>query len=759
VFKKCNPKMKHPKKNSKNMLKTFISICFSTFCALLSAQSLPWLLPPSRDFKDVTPFSEGLSVVKKVVNKEERFYFLDNQMHLSADSYLDARPVSHGFACVYEKSNTGYWWRFRKGEYKRFGEYEKIADFQNDLAAVQKQGKWGFINTNGEEKIDCQYDGVRSFENSTAGVLKKGNVLIINSLGMPKKIPYQQIHEFSEGLAAVWNQDGDIGYIDSTGRTVIPVQKGRKYAGNFYGEYAAVCDTLPHLAFINKAGKKVFWFKNGTTKDLNHGVDLTDENMYRLHPFANGLAAVRQLGKWGFVDMNGKVIIPCAYDAVTRFSEGFAAVKQAGKWFYINTLGDIVRIGDFIDAKPCSEGMAWVKTMEGWGILAVTEKLSIVLASPFKNGVTKDKISLHATVVSHAPLQWAEWDLNGQKIQTKFALGTLNASLNQNIVLKTGRNVLKLTAKSTKSVQTNESIIYYQPSQNAPIRYYGVMVANDSYQSEHWVSLEGTPEHPSSPIRDADALAAILLGQYQFESVFILQNATLDQMNAVLEELTQHEDAEERVLFFYAGHGDFDPVRKRAYLVPIDAHGSERKSQLAANHFSNQVNFMPSNHILTIIDACFGGSFVLDDNLGNIRVEKPAPKTTPAKEVKATSNQQSAWRGGGVGKKRPIDTLAKPMPSTALASQRPSPDDLETSESLKAREVMSSGQRVEVPNASDFIQTLLEQLRSNKDTKLAARTLFERIKAPVMQKGLVPQHGVLPNAGSDGGDFIFRKKK
>jgi hypothetical protein len=29
----------------------------------------------------------------------------------------------------------------------------------------------------------------------------------------------------------------------------------------------------------------------------------------------------------------------------------------------------------------------------------------------------------------------------------------------------------------------------------------------------------------------------------------------------------------------------------------------------------------------------------------------------------------------------------------------------------------------------------------------------------VMQKGLVPQHGVLPNAGSDGGDFIFRKKK
>ncbi|MEN9613249.1 MAG: hypothetical protein RLZZ628_4063 [Bacteroidota bacterium] len=742
------------------MLKTFVSICLSTLCACLPAQNLPWLLPPSNAFKDVTPFSEGLSVVKKVVNKEERFYFLDNQMHLSADSYLDARPMSHGFACVYEKSNTGYWWRFRKGEFKRFGEYEKIADFQNDLAAVQKQGKWGFINTNGEEKIDCQYDGVRSFENSCAGVLKKGNVLIINSLGAPKKIPYEQIHEFSEGLAAVWNENGDIGYIDSTGRTVIPVQKGRKYAGNFYGEYAAVCDTLPHLAFINKAGKKVFWFKNGTTKDLNHGIDLTDENMYRLHPFANGLAAVRQSGKWGYVDRNGKGKIPCEYDAATRFSEGFAAVKQAGKWFYINTLGDIVRIGDFIDAKPCSEGMAWVKTVEGWGLLAITEKLSIVLESPFKHGVTTDKIALHATIVSHAPLQSAEWDLNGQKIQTKFGKATLNALLTENIVLKTGRNVLKLTAKSAKGIQTHESIIYYQPTQNAPIRYYGVMIANDAYQNEHWVSLAGTLEHPSSPVRDADALAAVLLEQYQFESVFILQNASLDQMNAVLEELTQHQDANERILFFYAGHGDFDPVRKRAYLVPIDAVGSERTSQLSANHFSNQVNSMPSEHILTIIDACFGGSFVLDDNLGTIRVEKSTAKKVLPTVGQAKSNVKTTWnRGGGVGKKKPVDTLAQPMPSNSVSSNRPNPADLETSESLKAREVMSSGQRVEVPNASDFIQILLEQLKSNTDAKIAARTLFERLKAPVMQKGLVPQHGILPNAGSDGGDFIFRKKK
>jgi hypothetical protein len=746
------------------MNKTILFCCISMVYETIQAQNLPWLLPPSPAYKDVTPFSGGLSVVKKEVGKEDRFYFLDNQMQLSKDDYLNARPVSHGLACVYEKSKTGYWWRYRKGEFKRFGEYEKNADFQNDLAAVRKQGKWGFINTNGEEKMDAQYDGVRSFENNSAGVLKDGNVLIINSLGESKKIPYKQIHEFSEGLAAVWNQKGDIGYVDSTGQTAIAVQKGRKYAGNFASDYAAVSDTLPHLAFINKAGKKVFWFKNGTIQDLNHGIDLTDENMYKLHPFADGLAAVRQQGKWGYINTNGKTAIPFEYDAATRFSEGFAAVKKEGKWLYINKLGKVVRSGDFMDAKPCTEGMAWVKTMEGWGVLAITERLSIVLDSPFKNGANHEKMKLHAKIISHCPLVSAEWVLNGQIILKKFPLNTLNTVLDEEMVLKTGKNVLKLTVRNEKDIKTYESVIHYQPPTNAPIRYYAVMIANNEYQHENWVSLAGTPEHPSSPIADADALANVLLEKYQFEAILIVQNATLEQMNATLEDLTLHEDAAERILFFYAGHGDFDAAQKKAYLVPTDAQGSQRKTQLSATHFSNQVNTMLSEHILTIIDACYGGSFVLDHE----KVEASSPKLPSSANIitvnAGKARSKTAWnRGTVVGKKTAKDSTAV-EPTTDLkkkevfVSNRPEPKDLETSEFLKAREVISSGQRVEVPNASDFIQVLLERLKQNTDSKIAARTLFERLKAAVMTKGLVPQHGILPSAGSDGGDFIFRKK-
>jgi hypothetical protein len=287
-----------------------------------------------------------------------------------------------------------------------------------------------------------------------------------------------------------------------------------------------------------------------------------------------------------------------------------------------------------------------------------------------------------------------------------------------------------------------------------------VMVANNEYQHENWSSLAGTPEHPSSPIADADALATILLEKYQFEAILTVQNATLEQMNATLADLTQHQEPAERILFFYAGHGDFDATQKKAYLVPTDAQGSQRKTQLSASHFSNQMNTMQSEHILTIIDACYGGSFVLDHD----KVESSNLKIPSSTGNLLKSRSKTAWsRGAGVGKKVPkdsttVDNASDSRQKEVISSNRPEPKDLETSEFLQAREVMSSGQRVEVPNASDFIRALLAELRQNTDSKLAARTLFERLKPAVMTKGLVPQHGILPSAGSDGGDFIFRKK-
>jgi hypothetical protein len=744
------------------MRKVFLLLFISISYGNLFAQSLPWLLPPTKIYKQVTPFSGGLSLVSKTVSGKERYFFLDKQMQLSKDSYRHAYPVSHGFSRVFEETPQGVWWRYRNVQGECFGEYQFASDFQNDLAAVQMNGKWGYINTDGEERIPCKYDGARSFENNRAAVLDGNQVFILNQFGSRTSVPYKIIHDYSEGLAAVWDKTlGNIGYINENAQVAIPVRKGRHYAGNFSSGFVAVLDTMPHLAFLDKQGRKVFWFKNGTVQNLNGGGDQADRNLYELHPFANGLAAVRQQGKWGYIDETGQVAIPYEYDMVTRFSEGYAAVKKEGKWLYINKLGKPVRVGDFIDAQPCSEGIAWVRTEAGWGILAIQEKLSIVMNSPFKEKGVGAKIQMDAKIVSHRALKSAEWTFNGKRVKNqKFENSALNTVLSQNIVLQKGKNVLSLTVQNEFDTQTNEVTIYYQPTKTA-IRYYGVMIANNHYQSEQWVSLEGTTEHPTSPISDADTLARTLSDSYQFSHIFTFRNAHLEQMSAALTELTEHKDASERILFFYAGHGDYDTVQKKAYLVPTDAKGSDRKTQISASHFSNQVNTLQTKHFLAIIDACFGGSFILDHTTDT--EQKRAQKELQTQTAVNSKGKWSASRGGVVGKKRPSD--ARPAADAPLETQPEpamplSPLDLETSEKIEARLVMSSGHRIEVPNASDFIQVLLEKLHENTAPKLGVGELFEQVKAPVMQRGdhLVPQSGILPNAGSNGGDFIFRKK-
>src|SRR5215471_3291270 len=92
-----------------------------------------------------------------------------------------------------------------------------------------------------------------------------------------------------------------------------------------------------------------------------------------VRPFSDGLAAVAQVPigdsslKWGFIDKNGKVVIPLIYDVVTFFRDGLAVVgKSYGrgqnlKWGVIEKLGPQVTPNVQYDAaKNLGEGFAAV---------------------------------------------------------------------------------------------------------------------------------------------------------------------------------------------------------------------------------------------------------------------------------------------------------------------------------------------------------------------------------------------------------------
>jgi hypothetical protein len=73
-----------------------------------------------------------------------------------------------------------------------------------------------------------------------------------------------------------------------------------------------------------------------------------------VYPFHEGLALIRGKLWFGYINKEGKVVIPIEYDLGSHFHEGFASVKKGCYWAFINSNGQLITpfryeaVGDFL---------------------------------------------------------------------------------------------------------------------------------------------------------------------------------------------------------------------------------------------------------------------------------------------------------------------------------------------------------------------------------------------------------------------------
>ncbi|GHS85650.1 hypothetical protein AGMMS49957_02200 [Synergistales bacterium] len=94
-------------------------------------------------------------------------------------------------------------------------------------------------------------------------------------------------------------------------------------------------------------------------------------------PFSEGLAAVKSVDLWGYIDATGKEIIPPTWKApeVGRFSEGFAFTGNS----FIDTTGQAAFDGRaFERAHPFSEGLSAVQSGGQWGFIDTAGRFAIL---------------------------------------------------------------------------------------------------------------------------------------------------------------------------------------------------------------------------------------------------------------------------------------------------------------------------------------------------------------------------------------------
>lgn len=183
--------------------------------------------------------------------------------------------------------------------------------------------KWGILGNNGQTLVDAKYDKLVNLndENIVIGYIEDETYLINLEKKIEKKIEYENYSKESENTIMVM-KDNKIGYIDDTGREIIPL----KYEGGFY--FSKYRDFLQ----LKENGE---WKLLDLTTLKEKKLPYTDIGEY-----VEGYMVAEKDEKYGYIDKDGKVKIPFKYSIAENFkesvgvvasSDGYGAIDKSGK--------------------------------------------------------------------------------------------------------------------------------------------------------------------------------------------------------------------------------------------------------------------------------------------------------------------------------------------------------------------------------------------------------------------------------------------
>ena len=114
----------------------------------------------------------------------------------------------------------------------------------------------------------------------------------------------------------------------------------------------------------------------------------------------------------------------------------------------------------------------------------------------------------------------------------------------------------------------------------------------------------------TTAVNDAKRLAEILTDDHGYEVKLLTDGVTRERLIHLLEQKIR-PSADDRVLFYFAGHGialdgDDGP---QGYLVLQDARADDRDSLLPMTALHDTLSGLPCRHLLAILDCCFAGAF------------------------------------------------------------------------------------------------------------------------------------------------------
>jgi hypothetical protein len=155
------------------------------------------------------------------------------------------------------------------------------SSFNEGLAPVKKDGRWGYIDLKGKVAIDFLFDDARCFNEGLAPVKLNGKYGYINNKGkVIIDCMYENSSGFHKGVAVVEDNENKFGFINNKGAWLIKPEYDSVYFGRFDYEW-----TKNNVVTIQKGD---LW---GVAKILDGKVEIIVKPKYsKLYPYRNNKA-------------------------------------------------------------------------------------------------------------------------------------------------------------------------------------------------------------------------------------------------------------------------------------------------------------------------------------------------------------------------------------------------------------------------------------------------------------------------------------
>lgn len=315
-------------------------------------------------YDSVSEFSEGLARVSNGEWGSAEYAFVDKTGKVVLDlgkTYQSVDSFSEGLAVVGDR-NGKYGAIDQSGRLVIPMEYDWLYNFSNGLAAAGKETgtnalgypiyEVGFIDKTGAVVVPFNYSTADSFSDGLAVVgvhsgyalsefygdeyvetYKYGLIDASEKIVVPlvyDSISFEWGNTGTNRNGAVVCKDGKCGLIDKTGNIVVPLEYDG-YDSAYHGYFANGVVQLYKGDW--ETGKSYVMDSSGSIViPPEYDIKWRSPKYGEPGVFFDGVAAVSKNDKWGYMDRDGKILLPLEYDEVGYASGGMGVVRQGSRY-------------------------------------------------------------------------------------------------------------------------------------------------------------------------------------------------------------------------------------------------------------------------------------------------------------------------------------------------------------------------------------------------------------------------------------------